>query len=409
MSCFLSVVLAAVCAVSGEVLFTSDWHLRPDRRLDPTAGGSDDFVGFTSIDGMASSRDTWDLRLRGGALCTTTNSSNMFFTPNFVGFSPTLRGGTLAVRLSATSVAEFHLTVSNFFTLAVSADDPRSFKMFGMPSGRSALLDPPSFRIQQLAVPMPRDASEPQMQVVMTWSNTSSLLASGLRVFLNENATAAFDIADHKSTPAPTTSSRINRLNARFDTKNLCLHALIAANESMTAGQAFQLLAAVTAKTTTTTTTTSTTSTTQGAGTTAPGTVAMTATIASGGTATASSGTTSTATSLQATITAPLTSTSASRIASEPDSEAFPVALVGGVVGGVIAAVVLGAFVAFLWKRRSHGGTVASITDDSEYGTLDVKPPETENYVVLPSQKTNTEYTAVATTAPMYERGRVRQ
>jgi hypothetical protein len=185
MSCLLSVVLAAVCAVSGQVLFTSDWHLRPDRRLDPT-NGSDDFVGFTSIDGMANNRDAWDLRLRDGALCTTTNMSNMFFTPNFLGFSPTLRGGTLAVRLSATSVAEFQLTVSNFFTLAVSADRPRSFEMFAMPSGRSALLDPPSFRIQQLAVPVPRDASKPQMQIVITWSSTTNLLASGLRVFLNK-------------------------------------------------------------------------------------------------------------------------------------------------------------------------------------------------------------------------------
>jgi hypothetical protein len=197
---------------------------------------------------------------------------------------------------------------------------------------------------------LPQLRPDDSIAVVFQWSarnasNVTSLRDSNLRIFLDGNGTAAFDINDYSGSilkEAPAGDQDKFSVRASPNTRGLCVASMFLADNVMEPEEAFALMRVSARETSTATTTT---------------------------------------TAITTTTTTTTTTTVFSEIA-PPSSNA---AVVGGVIGGTVAVLLLLlVIVCLLRKRRSGTAAANGELDQVQAGNSDSASTNT-NYVVLPT------------------------
>lgn len=175
--------------MTGEIVFESDWHLRPDGAL-----ATSDNAGFTALTNN-NGRAPNIFSFKSGQLCADTDMENMFAA---LSFTPTgLRSGTLALRANWLFFGEIFLVVNRLATLSLFHDFGAGRIRVLLLVGQNSAFPSPAASDVLAEFPFFRDGRAGSLAAVLTWSITDAaaspdnLARSGLRLFFNQNTTAA--------------------------------------------------------------------------------------------------------------------------------------------------------------------------------------------------------------------------
>jgi hypothetical protein len=233
----LLLVVASSTQTHAAIVARSLWENATDGELPQNASSPQQLNYFG---GDYGSRKDMSARMDGGRLCADSNATNIFVLLNVV--PAAIANGTMGVKMSVAD-SSLVLVSANRLASVLLTRSGSTFRAGIVPFLHERL------DVAQLAE-LPRLRPDDSIAVVFQWSarnaaNVTSLRDSNLRIFLDGNSTAAFDINEFHGPilkEAPADDADMFSVRARPNTRGLCVASMFLANTVMEPQEAFSLL-----------------------------------------------------------------------------------------------------------------------------------------------------------------------